>query len=68
MPQTVASQIHEHLDRMPPEQQRQVLSYVRSLTVARRGVTGQSLLRFSGVIPPDDIAIITNTIKERMSF
>lgn len=63
--QTLASEIHEQLDRLPPEQQRQVLDFARSLVAAQvRGVPGKDLLRFAGGIDTEDLQAMKQAIEE----
>jgi hypothetical protein len=63
--QTLASAIREQLDRLPPEQQRQVLDFARSLVAAQvRGVPGKELLRFAGSIDADDLKTMKQAIEE----
>ena len=55
----------KQLEQLGPEEQRQVLEFVRTLaTCKRRGTPGESLIRFGGVIDAADLAIIAETIKE----
>ncbi len=62
---TVEKDIHEQIERLPIDQKRKVLEYVRELTAARiHGVPGQNLLRFAGTIDHEDLMIIEQTIKE----
>lgn len=62
---TVNKDIHEQIERLPIEQQRQVLEFVRVLAAARiHGVPGQNLLRFADTIDHEDLMIIEQTIKE----
>jgi hypothetical protein len=57
--------LHEQLDRLPLEQQRQVLEFARALAVTKvRGVPGSSLARFAGSIDPEDIEAMSRAINE----
>jgi hypothetical protein len=48
--------LHEQLDRLPLEQQRQVLEFARALAATEvRGVPGSALAHFSGTIDPKDL-------------
>lgn len=61
----IERELHERLSTLRPDQQRQVLEYVRTLGEAPgRGVPGRSLLRFSGAIPGDDLAAMARAIEE----
>jgi len=55
----------KHLEHMPPELQRQVLELSRAMArSAGRGIPGKQLLRFSGVLSPDDAAAMADLIEE----
>jgi hypothetical protein len=63
--QTLKSEIHQELEQLPIEQQRQVLEFARSLKATRlRGISGQSLLRFAGAIESSELAIMKQAIEE----
>lgn len=59
-------ELRERLSLLAPDQQRQVLEYARALSeeAPRRGVPGQSLLRFVGSIPADDLREIGRAVEE----
>ena len=62
---TVEKELHQHLDKLPLEQQRQVLNFARALSVAQvHGVPGQSLIRFGGSIQAADLAIMAQAIED----
>jgi len=62
---TIKKDIYEQIERLPFEQQRQVLEFVHTLTTARtQGMPGHKLLRFAGTIGREDLMIIEQTIKE----
>jgi hypothetical protein len=56
-------EIIEQVARLDLPQQRQVLDFARTLTVAI-AVPGRNLLRFAGSFPPADLAEITQAILE----
>jgi hypothetical protein len=56
-------EILEQLHSLNADQQRQVLQFVRSLS-APEGIPGKALLRFVGMIPTDDLAIMAQAIEE----
>ena len=57
--------LHEQLDRLPLEQQRQVLEFARALAMVEiRGVPGSALSRFAGTIEPEDLNAMTQAINE----
>lgn len=65
MKTTVDKQIREQLDRLAPEQRRQVLEFARALTgTSPHGVTGASLGRFGGTIDAADIVVIAEAIDQ----
>ncbi|MDO9263158.1 MAG: hypothetical protein Q7U02_04270 [Desulfosalsimonadaceae bacterium] len=61
----IEKKIHIQLERMPFEKQQQVLDFARTLVSARiKGVPGQKLLRFAGVIEKQDLDAISQAISE----
>lgn len=65
MSPTLETEIQEQLSQLPLEQQRQVLEFARALVTARvRGVPGQALLRFAGLVETDDLALMKHAIEE----
>jgi len=59
------TEICEYLHQLPFEQQRHVLEFVRVLVTAQvRGVPGQALLRFAGVIDASDLATMAQAIED----
>ena len=61
----IEKEIHEQLNHLALDQQRQVLEFARALTVSKvRGIPGSALLRFAGVINTEDLDIISRTIEE----
>ncbi|MGH9429231.1 MAG: hypothetical protein ACRD2L_23355 [Terriglobia bacterium] len=61
----IETEIHQHLQRLPLEQQRHVLEIVRALAAARAGGVPESgLLRFAGTIDPRDIAAMNQAIQD----
>ena len=59
------TEICEYLHRLPPEQQRHVLEFVRALAAAQvRGVPGQSLLHSSGIIDASDLVTMAQAIED----
>lgn len=57
--------IHEQLEKLPIEQQRQVLEFVRALASTElKGSLGSSLMRFAGTIDLKDLEAMTNAINE----
>jgi len=53
-----------HLDHLPPELQRQVLELSRAMArFTSRGIPGKQMLRFSGVLNPEDARAIAKSIE-----
>jgi len=59
------TELRDHLSRLEPTQQRQVVEFARTLAVERlRGVPGGSLIRFGGTIgPTSDLALIEEAVE-----
>ena len=58
-------EITSHLHKLSPEQQKQVLAFVRTLAEEKpTGVPGKELLRFAGAIALDDLKEIEKAIAE----
>lgn len=65
MRQTLQQEILDQLDRLPPERQREVLDFARSLSTARPvGKSGTELLRFAGTIEEEDLIAMSQAIDE----
>lgn len=64
MNRAIEREIRQQLDRLAPEQQRQVLDFARTLPAPIiPGVSGELTARFAGTIPKDDLVIITRAIE-----
>ncbi|OGW52141.1 MAG: hypothetical protein A2Z50_04920 [Nitrospirae bacterium RBG_19FT_COMBO_42_15] len=50
------------VEKLPYDLQLRVLDFVKAL--APKGVEGKSLLQFEGIIPPDDLQLISKAIEE----
>ena len=62
---SIIDEVVEQLKVMPQHLQWQVLGFVRALAEADvRGMPGQQLLRFAGSIPPDDLQLMHEAIKQ----
>ena len=58
-------QILEEINGLPRDQQRRVLEFARTLALsAPAGIAGKELLRFGGLIPPDDLRRMSAAIDE----
>ena len=61
----IEKELHEQLDLLTVEQQRQLLDFARALAqTTPNGKPGQTLRRFAGTIPPDDLAVIARAIED----
>ena len=54
----------QQMARLPEEQQKQVLAFVKGLEPAVKGVSGKDLLKFSGTIGQADLQMMTKAIEE----
>lgn len=62
---SIIDEVIEQLRAMPQHSQWQVLEFARTLVKAQvRGTPGQELLRFAGSIPPDDLQLMREAIKQ----
>ena len=58
-------QIITQLDTLSVDLQRKVLDFMEGLTIVLpRGISGRSLLRFDGVIEPEDAQLMKKAIEE----
>ncbi|MCS6831831.1 MAG: hypothetical protein RMM06_04025 [Armatimonadota bacterium] len=65
METTVVDQIVERVKSLPIDLQLQVLQFASWLaSPAQAGVPGERLLKFAGIIPPDDIERMRQAIEE----
>jgi len=65
MSDAVIAEVVEQLESLPTDLQQQVLAYAKRLaSLAQCGASGQSLLRFAGLIPPDDLELMRQAIDE----
>ena len=65
MSQTLQKEILDQLDKLPPEQQRKVLDFARSLSRANPvGKAGKDLLNFAGAVGADDLKAMSQAIEE----
>jgi len=64
MAQNIERELQEQVSKLRSEEQRRVLDFARSLAAASHsnGASGKSLLKYAGVIEPDDLAIIERAI------
>ncbi|WP_059001923.1 hypothetical protein [Leptolyngbya sp. NIES-2104] len=65
MNSSILDEVIEQLRRMPKNSQKRVLEFAKSLNHSTvQGVPGSQLLRFAGVIAPDDIALMRKAIEQ----
>jgi hypothetical protein len=65
MKESLAEQVLDQLQTLPPEHQRRVLDFARALGVASSaGVPGKTLMEFAGTIPINDLKRMSQAIEE----
>jgi len=65
MNRAIERELRQQLERLAPEQQRQVLDFARALPAPIiPGASGEVTVRFAGTIPKDDLAIISKAIEK----
>jgi hypothetical protein len=61
----IKQEIVEELDKLTPELQLQVLTFVRKLRLSSaEGVPGKELLRFAGILTPEEAELMERAIEE----
>ncbi len=61
----IVAEVIEQLKTLPQELQWRVLEFTRSLAQRTpRGMPGNQLLRFAGVIPHDDVTLMREAIEQ----
>lgn len=61
----IVDKVIEQMKALPYELQWRVFEFARALTISTpHGVPGQQLLRFGGVIPPDDLQLMRLAIEQ----
>lgn len=64
MSQLLKDEIIKQIERLGEDQQQQMLDYARSLTMTKpMGVPGETLLRFAGFIPREDVEDMERAIE-----
>ncbi|HJQ67458.1 MAG TPA: hypothetical protein VKA70_00690 [Blastocatellia bacterium] len=61
--QSLQKEILDHLNKLPIEQQRQVLDFTRTLAKPV-GKQGKELLHFAGGIDPEDLKLMSQAIEQ----
>jgi hypothetical protein len=65
MSDAVITQIVQQTENLPADLQQQVLDYVKKLAASvQRGVPGENLLRFAGMMPADDLEAMRQAIED----
>jgi hypothetical protein len=70
MAHSIAEEITEAVNNLPPELQKKVLEYARGLDqdtkpdTRPKGVPGKDLLRFAGTISKEDLEVMSRVIEE----
>lgn len=60
----ISREIMRQLDELPLEGQRKVLDFTKALALSLpKGPPGKDLLRFAGVMDPDDVQVILQAIE-----
>ena len=60
--ETIKDNLIGQINKLPHDLQLRVLEFVKTLTP--KGVVGESLLRFEGFIPADDLQLMSKAIEE----
>lgn len=62
---SIINEVIKRLEIMPQHLQQRVLEFTQALVKAEvQGTPGQKLLRFAGSIPPDDLQVMREAIKQ----
>jgi hypothetical protein len=65
MTSPIIEEVVAHLETLPPDLQKQVLSFVRTLDASsRQGTAGERLMPFVGTIPTADLDAMSKAIEE----
>ncbi len=60
----IISEAAEQMANLPYNLQERALKFIKELTSAKKsGVPGRSLLKYAGLIPPDDLKIMRGAIE-----
>ncbi|MFQ5854861.1 MAG: hypothetical protein ACE5LU_04355 [Anaerolineae bacterium] len=60
----ITQQIIRQVDQLPLELQRRILDFAQALALSLpKGTPGKQLLRFAGIIEPDDIEAMSQAIE-----
>jgi len=65
MGKALEAELQRQLERLGPEQQREVIEFVQALAANHpKGVSGRELVRFAGTISRADLDIMTAEIED----
>ena len=64
MSPTLQEELLQQMSRLPEEEQRRVLDFVKGLTPVAGGIAGKGLLKFSGAIGQADLQAMIKAIEE----
>ncbi|MCP4349492.1 MAG: hypothetical protein GY795_28760 [Desulfobacterales bacterium] len=60
----IITEAAQQMAALPYDMQEQVLNFIKELKLsAGSGVTGKRLLKYAGLIPQDDLRVISDAIK-----
>ena len=60
----IQEKLLQQLDTLPEDLQRRVLDFAQALALSKpKGVPGTQLLRFAGIIPADDLRLMSEAIE-----
>ncbi len=59
----IITEAAQQMATLPYDMQEQVLNFIKELKLSGSGVTGKSLLKYAGLIPQDDLRIISDAVK-----
>ena len=65
MSNVVITEVVQRMESLPDYLQRQVLDFTKKLAISvRSGVPGKKLLRFAGIIPPDELQRMSEAVEQ----
>lgn len=56
--------LFKEIEKLPESQIDILLNFIHSLLTIEKGISGNELLRFAGVIPSSDLEIMAKTIED----
>jgi hypothetical protein len=65
MSNAVIAEVVQQMENLPTNLQQQVLDFIKKLTVStQHGIPGKRLLQFAGIIPSDDLKLMSQAIEQ----